>query len=53
MKLEGQVYVKRKNEYLMEDKIFKVKVDDDVISLDIIDSRLGSTKFSIGGVRNR
>jgi hypothetical protein len=30
-----------------------VKVDDDVISLDIIDSRLGETKISIGGVRNR
>lgn len=53
LKLHGRVYVKRKDTFIIQDKVFKAKVDDDVLSLDIIDSRPGQLKLQLGGVRNR
>jgi hypothetical protein len=41
MKLEGRVYVKRKEDYVITEKTFKVKLDDDVMTIDVIDSRPG------------
>ena len=52
-KIEGSIYEKKENEYKHLNKTFKVKVDDDVISIDIVDSRQGEHKISLGGVRNR
>lgn len=45
LKLHGRVYVKRKDTFIIQDKVFKAKVDDDVLSLDIIDSRPGQLKL--------
>ncbi len=53
VKLEGRVYVKRAEEYVVTEKTFKVKLDDDVLSVDVVDSRPGQVKVSLGGVRNR
>ena len=50
MAIEGRVYVKHKDKYVMENRVFRIKVEDDTLNLEVIDSHSSKDRDNKAGI---